>query len=403
MINRCWHSIVLLCFLLACGESKVTTEDIAEGPYALQTEVTFIAGAPITLEFSGTPSDQLVLLVDNAWGSTLLAPDDSKSVSFSLPAALAQKAGLSNWYLVAGQTVLDSGEYTILPAKPPMPTLETYIGPPSIFANGLDQSMLVALPQDQYGNALQDSTPVRIRTLFRNQQEETRVNVNRLIAYDYIATRPQAGELFIAASADTQVSKELTVRVLASLPTDFEIEAIREHTYADGNQIVTLRTSPIQDSNGNSIADGTLVNFQVKNILGPALHAQGQTVNGVARANLLHPQQADTWEVSAYISGLAKSNSIGLEFEPAVADFSLLLSGDGRELQITSIQSYMEQLIPDGLTVSLTILDAMGKPLYTDQSRTFAGKASFDLTLESIEDASVYRISVGGVTKEIIP
>ena len=59
--------------------------------------------------------------------------------------------------------------------------------------------------------------------------------------------------------------KKFDVNIMPSIPTNFTISTHRNHTYADGNQITTFSTSIIKDTLGNTVSDGTYVEFYIRN------------------------------------------------------------------------------------------------------------------------------------------
>lgn len=176
--------------------------------------------------------------------------------------------------------------------------------------------------------------------------------------------------------------------------SDFTIDYTRNHKYADGNQIITFTSSTIKDNHGNIVSDGTLVLFSVKNSNGIQLQTNGTTINGVAKAKLLHPTKKESWVVTAYVTGAAKSNNLPVDFDAAIVDYTITLSKDNRTITIGPIESFMQQLVPDGLAVKATIYDANKIALNTKETTTLKGFATFNL------DSDFYKSNDYNITIE---
>ncbi|WP_370104491.1 hypothetical protein [Winogradskyella sp.] len=142
---------------------------------------------------------------------------------------------------------------------------------------------------------------------------------------------------------------------MPAIPTNFEIDYSRIHQYADGNQITTFSTSELKDRYGNTVSDGTFVNFYLTNSKGYKSLTSGLTINGIAKAKFLHPDHEENFEVKAYVEGMAESNTIDISYKKAIGDFEVNFSEDKRTLTVGPIKSFMNQRVPDGLNVSLKI------------------------------------------------
>ena len=145
------------------------------------------------------------------------------------------------------------------------------------------------------------------------------------------------------------------MEIFPSLPENFEIKSSRKHAYADGNQITEFITSILKDEHGNIVSDGTLVEFVIKNANGFMLQTQGSTINGQAIGKILHPNHKDTWQIKAYVMGMAESNVLTIDYIQVLDDFDVKFENNNREITIGPLVSFMEQLIPDGALVKLDI------------------------------------------------
>ncbi|NNK73690.1 MAG: hypothetical protein HKO94_10910 [Flavobacteriaceae bacterium] len=360
----------------------------------------FTAGDTIELKFSTDSSNNPKLYVSNSYGSTLLtAVRENELLVYTIPASFGNKSGIVNWRLTASETDL-SGHFYIKP-KAAVKSLESYLGPPSIQAGGTDFSMLVVIPTDALDNPLEDSTVVNIKTHFRASEDASEIPTRYFLAYKNIYSPEQTGRILISSESSGVTSKEFDINVLASLPTDFKISEQRNHKYADGNQIVTLSTSKILDRYGNVIEDGTLTEFFIKNQKGAYLKTAGTTVNGVANAQIIHPDQADEWTVKAIIQGMAESDTITFNFEQIFDDFEVSFSEDNRRIAVGPLKSFMEQLVPDGFHVRLSVFKE-NQLIQTISKQTLSGKVNFMLNPDILPEGNyTIKINTAGLEKVI--
>ncbi|MFB1040211.1 MAG: hypothetical protein QMC35_07100, partial [Polaribacter sp.] len=76
---------------------------------------------------------------------------------------------------------------------------------------------------------------------------------------------------------------------------------------------------------------------------------------GVATAKIIHPDFDDEWTVKAYIIGMAESNTLEIKYKKVVEDFEVVFMKSNRKLLVGPVKSFMNQLIPDGLQIKLSI------------------------------------------------
>lgn len=398
------HTLYILVFLvlwLGCREADTENALHPISYERMPLKSVFSAGDSIQVQFKGNATYHAHLVVSNAFGSVVLKPvvKDTK-LTFGFPKAFRQKAGICHWTLVHDEIIYDEGEISILPNPQKGTLMESYLGPQSIIAGKTDFSMFVVSPTDIYDNPLSDSTEIEYSYQFKDTVQQTSVRLKNLMGWKKIYSTEKSGRILVTASCNDSHSKELTTQVHPANPMDLQIAYERTHRYADGNQIITFSTDAIQGEFGNIVSDGTLVSFSVANTKGMLLQTTGTTINGVAEARLLHPTEAETWKVTAYITGAAKSNTITLDFEAALKDFKLSFSENGRTLNIEKMQSFMGQWIPDGMPITLKIEDE-NKALF-DIKRTTSrlGKAQFTLSEDFYPKGSyIITIEAAGMIK----
>jgi len=279
--------------------------------------------------------------------------------------------------------------------------METYIGPPSIIAGLSDYSMLVSIPTDVLDNPLANGTLVNVNHQFQRNIESEICYVKDRVAYKNLYSYPRTNRMLVSSESKGVVSKEMTINIVPEIPKSFKIFADRNHNYADGNQITRLYTSTIKDIYGNMVADGTFVKFIIRDKNNNTLQCFGSTVNGIAQSNMLHPKSYDEWTIKAFIEGIAESGPLRLIYQNIMDDFNYELMSSNRKIAIGPLKSFMDQLVPDGLAITLNLYKD-NQLIQSFYEESIDGKASFHLLKENIP-AGDYNctIKTAGIEKRI--
>ncbi|WP_234423446.1 hypothetical protein [Aquimarina spinulae] len=353
------HIILLFLGVLICAISIAFTTVLKKqdeiSAVLLTKERVFEAGNPIVLDFKLNIPVRTQLFIHSSFGSSVIDPDKHDTARFAVPEFMAKKKGVVSYTLLGESGSLYEGELRIISNTKTKVHLESYIGPPSIIAGGEDYTMQIVVPTDSFDNPLRDSTAVLIRHQFLDIEKESILQSKDMIGWENIFSYDQSGRILLFSKVGETVSKEFSVEVYPSLPENFEIRSNRKHAYADGNQITEFITSIIKDKYGNIVSDGSLVKFVIKDKKGLLLHTQGSTVNGHAVGKILHPDHKDTWQIKAYVPGMAESNTLTIAYTQVLDDFEVKFDNDNREITIGPLISFMEQLIPDGTIVKMDI------------------------------------------------
>lgn len=356
----------------------------------------FVAGNSIELKFKTTSKKEYKLYCTNSYGTTLLSSENKNNrLVFKIPSAITNKIGVVNWQIIGTRI---SSEFTITSKEKPT-SLETYLGPPSIEAGGKDFTMLVVIPTDSLDNPLKENTPVTLKEQFLSSEKTSPFFTKNLIAYQRIFSPKKSGRMLLSTSSFNFNSKEYDVNVMPAIGTNFQLFAKRNHEYADGNQITTFYTSIIKDKNNNVVSDGTLVTLFITNKKNNILKTSGTTINGVAFAKIIHPEWEENWQVKAYINGIAESNILKISYKKVFDNFKVTFSKKNRNIIVGPLKSFMNQMIPDGLKVKLTI-SKNGKLVDELIKKSKDGAVSFYLNA-NIYKNDVYKLTVttGGISK----
>ncbi|XLS29730.1 hypothetical protein ACJD0Z_02655 [Flavobacteriaceae bacterium M23B6Z8] len=387
-----------LCFILTIGQAVSNSIDTSL-PQQQNSQKTYIAGEKIILSFSPLLKPTDFLHCSSSYGSAIIFPTNKDGISkFIVPEFLARSTGFVNWELVSDD-LLTSGTFQILPDAQNQTFLETYLGPQQIFAGGNDYAMMTAIPVDQFDNPLQDSTALLFNTQFENDNRQFSILTKNMIAWKQLFSTEKMGRILTTVQTPTSFSKEKAIEVYPFIPQNFKIFVNRHHDFADGNQIAELRTSIITDKFNNIIADGTLVDFLITDQDGYKLKISASTINGIATGKLLHPEAPANFTIKAYIHGVAESESITLPFKAAVADFDIQLTHNNFHIYVGPIKSFMNQLVPDGLRVTLECY-RKNALILKDQKTTVEGQTNWSLNpVYFPEGIDEIRITAAGIEK----
>ena len=346
--------IFVLGLILLSSFAIVQHNDATNPIQLVTTQTDYNVGKPIVLKFTASEGEKPLLYCSNSYGSTLVSATAKEgTLQYIIPENIIKKIGVVNW-IVLDKNKSAAGQFNIIP-KAEVATMETYIGPPSIEAGGTDYTMLVVIPTDSLDNPVPTNTKVNARFQFLASEENDDIFTNNLIAWRNINSKRESGRMLVSSESLGINSKEFTINVWAAIPTDFKISAKRPHNYADGNQVTTFNTSVIKDKQDNVVSDGTFVTFFITNDHGNILKTTGTTIEGVAHAKIIHPDFKDNWSIKAYVDGMAESDTITLSYQSVIEDFDVAFTNKNREILVGPLQSFMEQMIPDGLHVKLLI------------------------------------------------
>ena len=320
----------------------------------LTKKESFTVGESISLSFKNTTEKSYKMYCSTSYGTTLLFGSKKKEqLVFDFPQYITAKIGVVNWKIIDFNSSI-SGQFLIEPVQKPK-SLETYIGPPTIEAGGKDFAMVVIIPTDKLDNPVKQKSEVILKNHFQQSLNTETIFTDYLITYKNLFSPLKTGRMTVSSESYGLNSKEYDVDILPAIGTNFKISYTRNHEYADGNQITKFSTSIIKDKNNNIVSDGTFVDFYITNSNGNILKTSGTTINGIAEAFIVHPDCDDSWNVKAFIKGIANSDSITLTYKKVIEEIQITFSKDNRYLKVGPLQSFMKQMIPDGLQVKLTI------------------------------------------------
>lgn len=346
------------------------------------------------------PVTPFYLHLSSSYGNTILSQNiQGKELSFEVPNFITKKSGWVQWSIWDTEKQLHTGAFEIIPNKNHEKISEAYVGPPSIITGGDDYTMIVITPTDVFDNLLPNTTAITIKEQKQDATISASLTSKDRIVWKRVFSPKQSGRIFMSASLDQSTTKEMSVDVYANQPTNFTIEATQIHPFADGNQQLKLQSSILKDRFGNIVTDGTLVHFNgTDESTGNALHATGTTINGIAQASILYPNNKTTWVFQGILPGISETPPISISFKSILTDFNVQFSNNNRTVVVGPFTSFMNQIIPDGTLVVLSNNEAQQPLKKTTEngyvrfhlSPDFYNKGTVALKIEALNISKKY-------------
>lgn len=355
----------------ACWRADGAAVAVASGKALTIAAPTSVrAGTPVTVtvtsEAANRQSVQLFLLNTN--GTALLsAAQLGDKATFLLDSTLTQTAGQAT--LIAQVGAAQVARPLVIVAGDAVEPVLALVGPRSITADGAHWTMLTALPNDQFGNAVVDGTLVTVRALHPTADQSTQAfgrdaievltaETAHLLAWLRITSRTKAGPIDMAATSGNAHSPERTVLAVPGPPVTFGLIAETRQRNADGRHLVTVATEPLVDRFGNPLLDGSAVTFLVTNPDGTTRTLPAQSIDGKATVQIQAPSAAGSVRIEALVLNTT-SQVLTLDFEPGIGVAPIPLratpSADLLTLVAGPLLGPLGQYIPDGTVVRFTV------------------------------------------------
>jgi hypothetical protein len=378
--------------LLAFGTSMVSDKKVS---FELVSKTNkFIAGKSIELAFySKSEKEKPQLYIVHSYGKTILEASFEKgNYIFKIPKNYIQKTGDVTWFLINKNETINSGTFEILPNDATKTVIENYLGPRTILAGGKEFTMMVTVPTDSLDNPKKDNTNVILKYQFLQKITNLSLKTKDFIAWYDIYSPTKSGKMLVSSECNKIETKEIETEIYPNLAKDFTISFTRNHEFADGNQISHFTTSLIKDQFGNIVSDGTMTTFIIKTKNNLILKTFGTTINGIASAQILHPDHQELYNVKAFVIGMAESNTLVINYKPVLSTFKYSFTNNNRTINVGPIKSFMNQIAPDGIKVVLKIYN-QNMLVATLQEDTSKGMATFELS-KDFYIAKSYRFEI---------
>lgn len=321
----------------------------------------------------------ITVMYASSYGSIIVKETvQAGKLVYDTPDFITQKIGDYAIQLLYGEKSILQDSLRVITKEENISFIESYFGPRIILAGGVDFSMLTVVPVDAFDNPMPDNTPITVNENFKEMQKTHLQETFDLVSFKRFYSYNETGKITVSMNSSNGITtKEKTSDIYPYTPKDFTLTQSKEHNFADGNEVVTLQTSIITDIFGNTVQNGTMVHYQIKTSSGKQLAAYAKTVKGIATTKIQHPYSEESWQIQAFIPGLAQSDILQIDFEQIVAEFPVEFLNHGRKIKVGPIKSYMGQLVPNGTNVKL-IIKGEGKLEEINQS-TVDGETYFIL------------------------
>lgn len=293
--------------------------------------------------------------------------------------------------------------------------LDVYLGPRSMFANGEDQAMVVAVPVDVRGNPVAAGTRVDTRTIRPDLAVEVdATTTSGLLGYRIIFSETLAGPTTVSATSGSAIGPARRVDEVANAPVDLGLVLLDPVPSADGTALVRIATNELVDQFGNLLPDGTIVTLDAVGVTG-VRRQTAATIAAVATFVIQVPDRPGQATFTGYVS-TATSPSLVVDFEPAVAELPVratlqeeVSAPDGVEagflIEIGSVTTPLGSLIPDGTHAVVTLQPNGLQPngLQSNESdrrivrrtQLYRGEGSITITREEFDDfGGEFRLTV---------
>lgn len=353
--------IAFMAVLFSCSNSndKQKTETKVAAHFKIHTPKNqIVSNSGITVlfkTFDKSAYQKINFMISGTYGSSLLhATLKNNKLVIKIPPEITKHSGAVAWQLISDQKTLQNGSFKLMANIKALKTIENYLGPRSIMANVRDYTMLVSIPVDSLDNLLPDGTKVSLQHQFKGTISQQYKRLSTGFTWQRIRAPLRTGRLITGSTINYISSKELVTDVFPDIPTAFKIMEDSNHNYADGNELITIKTDQINDAHGNIITDGTLIKFFIKNDQNKKWQTTASTINGYAFAKALHPERPSIWTVKGIIPGMVESPELRIKFQSVLKQIPIQEPKNGR-ITIGPLTSYLGQLIPDGIPVTIEL------------------------------------------------
>jgi hypothetical protein len=372
---------ITLLMLTACSDSQedpqidggIVSNMVKPSSIEIDAPGEIMAGQPISVTvsvFDSSNNMEIVLILEGSFGAVPQISDSSQGEAiFSLGSNWTQYAGALKLTARAGG-VETTRTVNVIPGPAADPILPL-VGPRSIVADGEHWTMVVAVPMDEFGNAVAEGTqtaihvqhPVAPGQLPESAQEHIAAETRHQLTWARIYSGHTAGQTSISVTADDAHSPERSIREMPGPPVAVDISANPAILAADGRQLVFLSTGQIKDQFDNILLEGTSVNFLATEPNGSRRIIPATIVDGRAYATLQSSSEPGTMTVKSWIAGV-ESGNVNITFEegPAISAFSVAINIAEDELFLSAgpLVAALNQLVPDGTDVTFTLTGPNG-------------------------------------------
>ncbi len=334
----------------------------------------------------------VVLVIDNGISPIVKSVPNKKVTVLKLSGNSTLHAGFYSLYLLQGDNIISQTELSVIPGKA-YKDIKVYTGPKTITANNQDQSMIVAVSEDQWNNTIIDGSPITITSRIENSQALTeQILVKNQIAHKIINAQENKNFKLLGISSSDVVSKQQRIDFVPDWMKSLQINLIEHYPVANNRHFVKIKTNTVTDKNKNIIPDGTFINFFLTDKNDKQSIYQSLIIDGIATCYVKNPKSANSYNIYAISSNGVKSNTLSLTFTEDLR--AIKYKWDKNKLVIGPLIGQLGESISDGTEVVITD----GTKMLIKES--LRGYTTFDLTSSNL-DISKLEIKISGLTREV--
>lgn len=343
---------------LACSEKNIKKIDVKRNVQLKVSPLSnsYNAGDVVRLKLDGTniKGESIFIFWESVLGDKIFTQkmllDD---MIFSFPKELCKKSGSVNIRVSHNGKIIARTKTSIkaLNAKHKM---DPFIGPKSIGVDHNINSMLVCYAKDKYGNPVENNTEISFHFQSIKDDQQTVVSeTNNLIAYMFFENPKETKKYLIGANCGDANMVEQEIYFFNGPPENVSFNLVDYYPYADDRHLIHLRTNSVKDAYGNVVADGTLIDFIVKeNNIQVGLF-KSYTISGIANVFINNPDHPTKYTITSTKSD--EEQELILQFEENI--ISCPIKQSGRKLTIGPVIAHLGQFVSDGTIVNIKIYD----------------------------------------------
>ena len=234
--------------------------------------------------------------------------------------------------------------------------IENYIGPKTIWPNGIQDAMLLSVAKDKFENPIAEGEEIVLQLKFPSSEIRRKSpKVEHLHTSLIFAGDRKASKIYTGSSKENASGQELETEVVPFWPLAYGLKILSVYPYADHRQRFKIQTDPLVDQFGNILSDGTKVDFIIEDNAGFVGQHQSFTIDGKASITIQNPGFPNQWKISSSIGNRIKSTPLNLNFTSNIQSFKVEVVDEGSQIKIGPVIAALNQMTTDGTEVKVVI------------------------------------------------
>lgn len=325
------------------------------GPIEIDAPESVPAGESFRVTVESSNPGEVLLVVDSGYGPrTFTSPLVGGSASIDVPPADGPESGVTLVEAIVGE-VGTTTTVEVVPGAPTSP-VDVYLGPRTVVTGGSDFSLVVAVPEDEFGNPVGNGTVVDF-SLTRPTllTEHTTSTTKGLIAFAEIKSQTRAGRTRVATTSGTAGSAEQSLLEVPGFATSIDLIRPPFIHPADGASLLELRSTNLKDVFDNELSDGAIVYLDAVGSTGTR-RLTGFAIGGIASFVVEVPDRPGPAEFVLRAGGVS-STPLRIDFAPAVREIPVSVQTTKRDMEIAvgPVLTTRGAFVPDGTIARLII------------------------------------------------